>query len=171
MEEMTFFNRNKHITGRLNTILYSKKITYDVNTMLVKEIMTKHVITIDADASVLDASKLYKEKKVGCLVVTRGDTCVGIVTERDLIERTMCHQRNPKKTKVHEIMSEDVKVVSSLDTLEHAVEILKRYWIKKLPVVSSEKVVGIITVTDIAKARPDLTDRFMESWVKTRWRD
>lgn len=139
--------------------------------MLVKEVMTKQVITIDTDASVLDACNLYKQKKVGCLVVTKDETCVGIVTERDLIERTICQFRNPEKTRVSEIMSPDIKVVHALDTVERALETMKRYTIKKLPVVSSEKVVGIITITDIAKARPDLSKRFMESWMKAQWRD
>jgi CBS domain-containing protein len=139
--------------------------------MLVKEIMTKPVVTIDADASVYDACMLYKEKKVGCLVVTRKETCVGIITERDLIERTICQQRKAEDTKVQEIMSHDIKVVNALDTVENALRILKQYKIKKLPVILSEKVVGIITVTDIAKARPDLSERFMESWMKTQWRD
>lgn len=139
--------------------------------MLVKEVMTKHVITINVDASVLDACNLYKKTKVGCLVITKGETCVGIVTERDLIERTICQFRDPEKTKVYEIMSQDIKVVHALDTLEHALETMKRFNIKKLPVVSSEKVVGIITITDVAKARPDLSKRFMETWMKAQWRD
>lgn len=139
--------------------------------MLVKEAMTKHVITIDADASVFDACILYKHREVGCLVVTRNESCVGIVTERDLIERTICQHRNPEKTRVYEIMSQDIKVVHALDTVEKALDTMKRYNIKKLPVVSSEKVVGIITITDIAKARPDLSERFIESWMKAQWRD
>lgn len=139
--------------------------------MLVKEIMTKKVITIDRDASALDACFLYKEKKVGSLVVTKGENCVGIITERDLIERTMCQQRHPKHTQVHEIMSKDIKVVHLLDTVEHALKIMIQYKIKKLPVVSDEKVVGIVTITDIAKARPDLSKRFMETWVKPQWKD
>jgi CBS domain-containing protein len=139
--------------------------------MLVKEIMTKHVISIDADASAFDACKLYKDKKVGCLVVTKGEMCVGIVTERDLIERIICQYRNPEKTKVREIMSKDIKVIYALDTVEQALETMKLYWIKKLPVISGEKVVGIVTITDIAKARPDLSKRFMESWMKVQWRD
>jgi predicted transcriptional regulator len=48
---------------------------------------------------------------------------------------------------------------------------MKQYKIKKLPVISSEKVVGIITITDIAEARPDLSRRFIESWMKAQWRD
>jgi CBS domain-containing protein len=139
--------------------------------MLVKEIMTKDVITIDADASVFDACTKYKEKKVGSLVVIKDEFCVGIVTERDLIERTICQYRNPEKTKVHEIMSKNIKVVYALDTVDKALDMMKQYKIKKLPVISSEKVVGIITITDIAEARPDLSRRFIESWMKAQWRD
>jgi CBS domain-containing protein len=139
--------------------------------MLVKEIMTKNVVTIDAGASVFDACMMYKEEKVGCLVVIDNETCVGIVTERDLIERSICQHQNPEKTKVSEIMSKNIKIVYALDTVEKALEIMKQYKIKKLPVISSEKVVGIITITDIAEARPDISKRFMDSWMKAQWRD
>jgi CBS domain-containing protein len=139
--------------------------------MLVKEIMTKNVVTINADASVFDACMMYKEKKVGCLVVVDDETCVGIVTERDLIERSICQRRDPEKTKVREIMSQNIKVVYALDTAEKALETMKQYKIKKLPVISSEKVVGIITITDIAEARPEISKRFMETWMKAQWRD
>lgn len=136
-----------------------------------KEIMTRNVVTIDADASVFDACMTYKEKKVGCLVVVDKETCVGIVTERDLIERSVCLRRNPEQTKVREIMSSNVKVVNALDSVEKTLERMKSLKLKKLPVISSGKVVGIITMTDIAEARPDLSERFMESWVKAQWRD
>jgi CBS domain-containing protein len=139
--------------------------------MLVKEIMTKNVVTIDVDASVFDACMMYKEKKVGCLVVVDDETCVGIVTERDLIERSICQRRDPEKTKVREIMSQNIKVVYDLDTAEKALETMKKYKIKKLPVISSEKVVGIVTITDIAEARPEISKRFMETWMKAQWRD
>ena len=139
--------------------------------MLVMEAMTRNVVTIDAADTVFDACMKYKEKKVGCLVVVENETCVGIVTERDLIERSVCSRRDPDTTKVREIMSSGVKVVYALDTIEKALETMRQYKIKKLPVISSEKVVGIITMTDIAKARPDLSKRFMDSWVKAQWRD
>jgi len=139
--------------------------------MLVKEIMTKNVVTIDAGASVFDACMMYKEKKVGCLVVVDDETCVGIVTERDLIERSICQRRDPEKTTVREIMSQNIKVVYALDTAEKALETMKQYKIKKLPVISSEKVVGIVTITDIAEARPEISKRFMETWMKAQWRD
>lgn len=139
--------------------------------MLVKEIMTKNVVTIRSDETVFDASIKYKDEKVGCLVVLKEDYCVGIVTERDLIERVICMDKNPKKTIVSEIMSSDIKTINALDKIETAIEKIIKHKIKKLPVISDDKIVGIITVTDISKARPDISKRFMESWMKIQWRD
>lgn len=139
--------------------------------MLVKEVMTKNVIMIDRNKTVLDACNMYKDYKVGCLIVTDEGKCAGIVTERDLIERTVCLRRDPEKTKVGDIMSSDIKTLHPLDTIDKALEIMKENNIKKLPVVISQGIVGIITVTDISKARPDLSNRFIESWIKPRWND
>ena len=139
--------------------------------MLVKEAMSKPVVTIDENQTVLEACNIYKERKIGCLVITDNEKVVGILTERDIIERTICERRLPEKTKVGEIMSSDIKTVHPLDTLNKAIEMMKKFNVKKLPVVSEGKIVGIITVTDISKARPDLSKRFIESWVRPEWRD
>jgi CBS domain-containing protein len=137
--------------------------------LLIKEVMTKKVITIDKNKTVLDASNKYRDFKVGCLIITENDDCVGILTERDIIERTICNNLDPKTTLVSEIMSQDIRTVNALETIETAIDIMKKYDIKKLPVVTKEGIVGIITVTDISRARPDLSKRFIESWVKPVW--
>lgn len=139
--------------------------------MLIKEIMTKNVVTINPNESVYDACVKYRDNKVGCLVVKDKEACVGIVTERDLIERTMCLHKDPDKTKISEIISSNVKTIQSLDTLDNALELMKKFNIKKLPVMSEKALVGVITITDIANARPELTRRFIDSWVKPRWED
>ena len=139
--------------------------------MLVKEIMTKNVVTIDANDTVFVACKKYNDYKVGCLVVEDNGFCVGIVTERDIIERTICVKKDPQKTKVSEIMSAGIKTVYALDTVDKAIEIMKQYKFKKLPVISNNDIVGIITVTDISNAKSEMTKRFMETWVKTKWQD
>ena len=139
--------------------------------MLVNEVMAKNVVTIDRKKSVFDACNMYKDYKIGCLIVTDEGKCVGIVTERDLIERTICLRRDPENTKVGEIMTSNLKTVHALDKIEKAIEIIEENKIKKLPVVKKEGVVGIITVTDISRARPDLSKRFINSWVKPRWKD
>ncbi|KYK20366.1 hypothetical protein AYK24_03745 [Thermoplasmatales archaeon SG8-52-4] len=139
--------------------------------MLIKEIMTKNVVTINPNETVFDACIKYRDKKVGCLVVIDKEICIGIVTERDLIERTMCLHKDPDKTKINDIISSDIKTIQSLETLEKALEIMKEFKIKKLPVMSDKALVGVITITDIANARPELTKRFIDSWVKPRWED
>jgi CBS-domain-containing membrane protein len=58
-----------------------------------------------------------------------------------------------------------------LDSLDKAIKIMQEYNIKKLPVIKDESIIGILTVTDITKARPDLSKRFIDTWIKTRWSD
>ena len=68
-------------------------------------------------------------------------------------------------------MSSDIKTIHALDKLEDAIKIMVKYYIKKWALLKDGHIVGIITVTDISKSRPDLSKRFMESWVKPEWRD
>ena len=112
---------------------------------------------------------VYRDNKVGSLIVVDGDRCIGIVTERDLIEKVI--NKDIKTTLINEIMSINVITIDPLDNLENALKIMKKNRVKKLPVVSNNSLKGIITVTDIAYARPELTKRFIESWVKPRWDD
>ncbi len=104
-------------------------------------------------------------------ITDRPETCIGIVTERNIIERTICSRIDPCETKIGDIMSTDLITVHALDKIETAIEFMKFFEIKKLPVLVNEEIVGIITASDIAKARPDLSDRFVDTWVKARWED
>jgi len=141
-------------------------------------------MTINRHETVLEAYKKYRDFKVGCLVIKDNERCVGIVTERDLIERAININPeekektmliDPKKTEIKEIMSPDIKTIQPLEKIETAVEMMEKYKIKKLPVVSdNDKLVGIITITDIALAVPELTgrvERFIQSWVCPSWEE
>ena len=150
--------------------------------MYIRDIMTRNVMTMNCHETVLEAYKKYRDFKVGCLVIKDNERCVGIVTERDLIERAININPeekektmliDPKKTEIKEIMSSDIKTIQPLEKIETAVEIMEKYKIKKLPVVSdNDKLVGIITITDIALAVPELTgrvERFIQSWICPNW--
>lgn len=129
--------------------------------MIVEEIMSDKLVTVDVNDTVKNACDKYRDNKVGCLVVTDNEKIAGIVTERDVIERTICMDLNPNSTSVKEIMSSDIKTVNSYDRVEDALEIMKTNKIKKLPVVSNNRLVGIITITDIAYTRPSIK-KFLE---------
>ena len=119
--------------------------------MLVEEVMTRKVVTIDCNKNVFDACKIYSENRVGCLVVMDRDIIVGIVTERDTIERVILQNKNPKKTKIRDIMSHNIKTIHALAPLEKAAQIMKDNKIKKVPVVLNNEIVGIITETDLTQ--------------------
>jgi CBS domain-containing protein len=139
--------------------------------MFVKEVMSKPAISIDQKGTVFDASMIYKEKHVGCLIVTDNGDVVGILTERDIIERSICLDKNPRDTKVKEIMTEDVTVIQELDTLQRASDVMMKNRIKKLPVVKDDAVVGIITASDIVRVLPKLSDQLYDLWLDSAWVD
>lgn len=140
--------------------------------MLVEKIMRKRVFTIHHDRTVLNACNIFKKYKVGCLVVVNSDNShVGILTERDVIERAICEGLSPEETKVKEIMTRDVKTIHPLLKIDKAIDIMKEFHIKKLLVVLDDSIVGIITITDISYARPERTMEFIDTWVKSRWVD
>ena len=137
--------------------------------MLIKEIMNTNVITVDENDTILAAAKKYKNHKIGSVVVTQHEHCIGIITERDLIERALCKQLDVTKSKTKDIMSKPVITIQPLANIDTAITLMKKHTIKKLPVVKDNQLIGIITITDIAHARPDLSQRFIDSWIKPRW--
>jgi len=88
--------------------------------MQVQKIMTKNIIAISSDESVLYACKKYSVHKVGSLVVMDNDIIVGIITERDIIENMILVNGDPKITKVRDIMTPRIKTIHALDSLEKA---------------------------------------------------
>jgi CBS domain-containing protein len=119
--------------------------------------MSKDVATVKNDETILDACKIYKDRGVGCLVVMNKDIVLGILTERDIIERIIIDQRNPNETKVEEVMSKNIITVHASTSVEKAVEIMKEHKIKKLPVILNNEIFGIITITDIANTLPNFS--------------
>jgi len=139
--------------------------------MLVEEVMTKNVVSIDCNETVFNACKRYGEHQVGCLVVMDNKIIVGIITERDTIERIILANRDPKTTKVREIMSQNIKTIHSLAPLQKAAQTMRENDIKKLPVILNNEIVGIITVTDISRAISafsDMLSKLTESYETNR---
>jgi CBS domain-containing protein len=119
--------------------------------------MIEGVITIDSDATVMKAVKMMNENEIGCLIVTRRGKAVGIVTERDLLTRVIAKSKNPKKTKVREVMTKPLISGQPDMDLEEATKLMFKMKIKKLPVVESEgKLAGLITLTDVARFQPQM---------------
>jgi CBS domain-containing protein len=120
--------------------------------MKIKELMNKSVITMPADASAYEAVKLLDKNKIGCLVVVYDSEIVGILTERDLLERVLEECRNPKETGISEVMTKHVIVGKPDMELSEATSLMFKRRVKKLPIMEGNRLVGIVTLTDIARA-------------------
>ena len=118
---------------------------------VVSEIMSSHVFTINSDKSALDAALLMKEKRISSLIVQDEDELLGIITERDFVKRVCANDRVSSEVKISELMSK-IQTFAAPDTpVDVAVQRMINNRIRRLPVISNGKVIGIITVTDLAK--------------------
>jgi len=116
----------------------------------VKDVMRKNVISIDSSMTVKDAAIMMADTNVGCVVITRGNAPIGILTERDFVKRIVSEERD-LSTPLADVMSFPLIAVDSGDTVWEAAEIMKRNKIHKAPVEDQGKLVGIITATDLVK--------------------
>src|SRR5206468_9263010 len=85
--------------------------------VFVREVMTRDVIVIDPDRTVLDAAKRMAMKKIGGLVVVQHGRPIGLITDRDILSQVTSKGKNPSKVVVRDIMRSRVGTVSSLTTL------------------------------------------------------
>ena len=120
-------------------------------TMKIEEAMIKNVVTLQEDVSAYDAVKLMNENRIGCLVVLQYGQVVGILTERDLLERVLEKCKNPKETKVTEIMTKRVIVGKPDMQIDEAAKLMFEKKVKKLPIVEGSHLVGLVTLTDLAR--------------------
>jgi len=122
----------------------------------VEDVMVEDVVTIDANATVIEAVDLMNQYEIGCLIVTRRGRAVGIVTERDLLKRVLAKFKDPKTTKVQEIMSKPLIVGDPSMEVEDAAKLMFMKKIKKLPIVDQGRLLGLVTLTDLARFQPQM---------------
>jgi len=137
-------------------------------TMKVEEAMIKNVVTLQQDVSAYDAVKLMNENRIGCLVVLQYGQVVGIITERDMLERVLEQCKNPRETNITEIMTKRVIVGKPDMQLAEAAKLMFEKKVKKLPIVEGNRLVGLVTLTDLARLA-SLDEKTMEL-IETRER-
>jgi len=122
----------------------------------IRSIMTKDVVTISQDSSIIEAAKLIVSKSVSGLVIVDKNNPIAIISENDIIKGIIS-----KRTKIRDVMSNDFMVISPMTTFSEINKYLREKRIKRFPVVENERLIGLITETDIIEATRDFT-RFHE---------
>jgi CBS domain-containing protein len=130
----------------------------------VKDIMTKDVIKITSDRTVLEAAEIMDSKALGCLIVTQKDKPIGIVTERDIVRRIVA-KKLPYTVEVSEIMSKDLTLVDPDASLKEAARLMSSNKIRRLPVVKDDKLVGIVVASDFVRnaGKKSTTEEILEA--------
>jgi CBS domain-containing protein len=118
--------------------------------MQVKDVMTKGVEVVRPDATLEEAAKKMKSLDIGPLPVCDGEKLVGILTDRDITVRATAEGRDPKQTKVQEVMSKELIYCVEDQDVEEATKLMQSKQIRRVPILNRDKrLVGILSLEDL----------------------
>jgi len=126
--------------------------------MLVKRAMNRKVFVADPNITIKEAAKVMTHYRIGSLIVLEEKKLVGILTERDILWKVVAGGLDPGTTLIQDVMTKKVITIKSDQTIEEAVELMVENQIKKLPVLDHNKLVGIVTATDLISFQPKVID-------------
>ncbi|MFD3497721.1 CBS domain-containing protein [Streptomyces sp. NPDC058678] len=125
-------------------------------TQHVSDIMTSAPVTVEPQTSVTAVARIMRDQDLGAVIVTDGDELRGLVTDRDLVVRSLAEGGDPEQTTVVDACSGDLVTLTPEDDVDRAVELMREHAVRRLPVVEGGRPVGIVALADLALERdPD----------------
>lgn len=120
--------------------------------MKVNDCMCHDVMWVNPNTTICECAKLMAEHKVGCIPVCNTENnVVGLVTDRDILLRSVCCDKNTKTTPVSEIMTTNVCCCESNKELSYAENLMSENQIRRLPIIENNKIIGILSIGDISR--------------------
>jgi len=130
--------------------------------VLVRDIMSKDVRVVRPDTSVKEVVATMNKFDIGSIVVVQGDRPVGIITERDILRRLVEPCLAPETLTARQVMTSPVLTIIETASIEEAAKLMVRKRVKRLPVMNNQKLVGIVTFTDIVTKVPTMLSMLEE---------
>jgi CBS domain-containing protein len=118
--------------------------------MKIKDIMTDQIACVKPEATVIEAAQMMQKHDVGVIPVCEGEKVIGILTDRDIVVRNIAHGNNPQVTPVRDVMSSEVTYATPEMNIHEAAGIMAVKQIRRLPVVEEQKLVGMVSLGDLA---------------------
>ena len=116
----------------------------------IRDIMEKDVITIENDKTAQDAAKIIAEKDISFLVIMNEGSPQGVLSESDFVRKIAAEDKKASEIRISEIMSYKFRSVGPTTTIEDAIQKMLNNNIRRLIIIDDEKLVGVITQTDLA---------------------
>jgi signal-transduction protein with cAMP-binding, CBS, and nucleotidyltransferase domain len=131
--------------------------------MLVKDVMSSPVITIEESAPANLVANLMDKEDLGCIIVTnREGKPLGIITERDLVVRVLAKNAKPDSLKSSEVMSSPLMTIEPDATISDAARRMSRLDIRRLGVIYKGQITGLLSSKDILAVVPELIEIIQE---------
>ena len=125
--------------------------------MKIREIMTTEIKKATPDNTLADIAAMMRDEDVGALPVVQDGELRGIVTDRDIVVRAIAEGKEPTTTTVQEVLSEELESVEPDDDVEDAADLMASRQIRRLPVVQRGKLIGMVSLGDIAVKHEEST--------------
>jgi CBS domain-containing protein len=119
----------------------------------IRELMIQNPVSLPGTASVHEAARAMRDADIGDVIVIENNEVCSIVTDRDIVVRTVAEERDPDTTTLADICSHSLLTVSPTDSVEEAVRLMRTHAIRRLPVVEGGQAVGIVSLGDLARER------------------
>jgi CBS domain-containing protein len=120
---------------------------------MIEDIMTLDLRTVELGDTIADAARTMREGNIGNVIVTDGGRVAGIVTDRDIVIRAIAEGREARSTTVGDVCTSDARTLAPEDSVEAAAQAMAENGIRRLPVVDHGKLVGIVSLGDLAQDR------------------
>jgi CBS domain-containing protein len=119
----------------------------------------REVVAIPSISSLFDAAQLLERRKIGAVLVMDGNDLRGILSERDIVQALALHGGNVIGQAVSKFMTHELVTCGESDSITEVMEIMTRRKVRHLPVMEGERLVGIVSIGDVVKARIEDAER------------
>ena len=116
----------------------------------VADVMTRQVVYLPADTTIDEAAQAMRDQSIGNVVVTKGPTLCGLVTDRDIVVRAIAEGLPPKTTTLDQVATHELVMVPETALVEEAVQAMRERSVRRLLVCDADRnVVGIMSLSDV----------------------
>ena len=118
--------------------------------------MTKNPVIVTKDKNIEDCAKEMIKHKIGSVLIIENKKLLGIVTEKDVMEKVVSQGITPKNITAEEVMTTKITTTNPEEDIYKAILLMRNTSVRRLPVLQNNQVIGLLTVKDVLRINPDL---------------